>query len=224
MPPKILARQSVDEAARTPCAVSDSTGRALRRARAGGISSTVCRVLGSLLVVWAAGSAGSAAGIAAQQQRILFIWGGVDARGVPYLDPSFVLMGSPHLPRADGPHRITGRDVHDAELFSLRFEMPEVADGDGSSSFVFFLPAREEWAELLASITLSGPGGSFTLDRSSDRPMAILRIPETGRIRRFVRNLPPGPEAREAAERLAAETGLELLFSRGIPDPADWRR
>lgn len=178
---------------------------------------------GGLLIAWGIACAGGGT-IAARQERVLLLWGGVDARGVPHLDPAFVLEGSPYVPREDGPHRIDGRDMRGAELFSLRFEMPEVADGDGSSSFVFSLPVQGEWADRLASITLSGPGGVFTLDRSSDHPMAILRSTETGRIRRFVRDLPPGPEAREAAELLAAETGFELLFSRGIPDPADWRR
>ena len=56
--------------------------------------------------------------------------------------------------------RITGRDADGGELFSLSFEMPEVADGDGSSSFVFALPVRAGWAGELASITLSGPGGA----------------------------------------------------------------
>ena len=181
-------------------------------------------VPGTALAAWGLACAGGGGAIGAQQQRVLLVWGGVDARGVPHLDPSFVLEGSPYVPRSEGPHGITGFAGNDEELFSLRFEMPEVADGDGSSSFVFSLPAREEWADRLARITLSGPGGSFTLDRDSDLPMAILRNPETGRIRRFVRDLPPGPAALEAAERLAAETGFDLLFSRGIPDPADWRR
>ena len=158
------------------------------------------------------------------QQRVLFLWGGADARGAPHLDPAFVLDAPPSLPRADGPHRITGRDADGAELFALRFEMPVIADGDGSSSFVFALPVREGWADALASITLSGPGGSFTLDRSTDRPMAILRDPESGRIRRIMRDLPPGPAGREAAERAAAEGGWEVIFSRGIPDPGDWGR
>ncbi len=194
-----------------------------RRSNAGGDLSTGCWVWGGLLIAWGFACAGGGT-IAARQEWVLLLWGGVDASGVPHLDPAFVLEGSPHVPRADGPHRIAGRDEQGAELFSLRFEMPVVADGDGSSSFVFSLPAREEWADRLASITLSGPGGSFTLDRGSDHPMAILRSPETGQIRRFVRDLPPGPAARETAERLAAETGFELVFSRGIPDPADWRR
>lgn len=158
------------------------------------------------------------------QQRVLFLWGGADAQGAPHLDPAFVIDAPPSLPRTDGPHRITGRDEDGAELFALRFEMPVIADGDGSSSFVFALPVREGWADALASITLSGPGGSFTLDRSTDLPMAILRDPESGRIRRIMRDLPPGPTGREAAERAGAEGGWEVIFSRGIPDPADWGR
>ena len=160
----------------------------------------------------------------AHQERVLFLWGGVDPEGVPHLDPAFVFDAPASLPRSEGPHRITGRDTDGAELFALRFEMPTIADGDGSSSFVFLLPVREEWADALASITLSGPGGSFTLDRDSDQPMAILRNPETGQIRQIVRDLPPGPEGREAAERLGAETGFVVSFSRGIPDRADWKR
>ena len=190
--------------------------------RVSSLSATL--VWGGLLAVWGIACAWGGGAIGAQQQRVLLLWGGVDATGVPHLDPSFVLDGSPYIPGSEGPHRITGRDENGAELFSLRFEMPEVADGDGSSSFVFSVPAREEWADRLASITLSGPGGSFTLDRNTDLPMAILRNPESGQIRQFVRDLPPGPAALEAAERLAAETGFELFFSRGIPDPADWRR
>lgn len=160
----------------------------------------------------------------ATQPRVLFLWGGVDAEGIPHLDPAFVLDAPASLPRTEGPHRLAGHDVAGAELFSLRFEMPVVADGDGSSSFVFALPVREGWAGALESITLSGPGGSFTLDRNTDRPMAILRNPETGQIRQIMRDLPPGPAGLEAAERMGTETGFEVLFSRGIPDPADWRR
>lgn len=166
----------------------------------------------------------SAMTTAAHQERVLFLWGGVDPGGTPHLDPAFVLDAPPSLPSSDGPHRITGRGADGAELFALRFPMPVIADGDGSSSFVFAIPVREEWAEALSSITLSGPGGSFTLDRNSDRPMAILRNPETGQIRQIMRDLPTGPAGREAAERAGAETGFEVLFSRGIPDPADWKR
>ena len=158
------------------------------------------------------------------QQRALLLSGGIDATGTPHLDPAFVLDAPPSPPEGEGRHTITGRDAIGAELFSLRFEMPVIADGDGSSSFVFAVPVEEGWAERLASITLDGPGGSFTLDRTTDLPMAILRDPATGQIRQITRDLPPGRAGREAAEALAAETGFELFFSRGIPDPADWRR
>ena len=107
------------------------------------------------------------------QQRALLLSGGIDATGTPHLDPAFVLDAPPSPPEGEGRHTITGRDANGAELFSLRFEMPVIADGDGSSSFVFAVPVEEGWAERLASITLDGPGGSFTLDRSTDRPMAI---------------------------------------------------
>ncbi len=179
----------------------------------------------ALWFVLAAAAFACAHGSAAtSEQRVLFISGGADARGTPHLDPAFVLDAPPSLPEGEGLHLITGRDAGGTELFSLRFEMPVIADGDGSGSFVFAVPVEEGWADRLASITLEGPGGSATLDRSTDRPMAILRDPATGQIRQITRDLPPGPAGREAAETLAAETGFDLFFSRGIPEPADWRR
>ena len=72
-------------------------------------------------------------------------------------------------------------------------------------------------AGTLASIPLSGGGRSDTLDMDTDRPMAILRDPATGQIRRILRQLPPGPAGFEAAASLAAGAGLEVFFSRGIP-------
>lgn len=160
----------------------------------------------------------------ATQQRVLFLWGGADASGILHLDPAFVLDAPPSPSEGEGRYTITGRDTDGADLFSLRFEMPVIADGDGSGSFVFAVPVQEGWADRLVSITLEGPGGSFTLDRSTDRPMAILRDPTSGQIRQITRDLPPGRAGREAAEALAAETGFELFFSRGIPDAADWQR
>ena len=79
----------------------------------------------------------------------------------------------PVLPNAAGEHRITGRSDTGNELFFLRFGLPEVADGDGSSSFAFVLPVESGWAGNLASVTLSGPDGSVTLDSDTDIPMSI---------------------------------------------------
>ena len=154
----------------------------------------------------------------------LLLWGGVAADSVPYLEPVFVVNAPPTLPDSAGEHRITGRTANGRQLFSFSFAMPEVADGDGSSSFAFVLPARPGWAGALASITLSGPGGSVTVDGESDLPMAILRNPRTGQVRGILRDLPPATQAARAAAGRTAGPGLEVLFSRGIPDAAAWRR
>ena len=119
----------------------------------------------------------------------LLLWGGMDAEGEPFLHPAFVVDASPALPESDGPYRITGRTASGDELFDLNFAMPEVADGDGSSSFAFVLPVEPGWAGDLASITLSGPGGSFALDSDSGVPMAILLDPSTGQVRGILVNV-----------------------------------
>ena len=121
-----------------------------------------------------------------------------------------------------GDYALIGRG--DGELFRLSFTMPEVADGDGGSFFVFALPVRPEWASALASITLAGPDGSVTLNGESDRPMAILRNPSTRQVRGFLRDLPRAAQAAMDAAERAVGPGLEVIFSRGIPDAADWRR
>lgn len=153
----------------------------------------------------------------------LLLWGGVDSAGTPHLNPAFVVDAPPALPDSTGPYRITGRTANSGELFALTFTMPEVADGDGSSSFAFVLPARPGWDGNLASITLSGPSGSFTLHNGSDIPMAILREPRNGQVRAILRGPPSATRAAADAEVTGAR-GLELLFSHGIPDVEAWRR
>ena len=155
----------------------------------------------------------------------LLLWGGVDADGAPFLEPAFVMDAPALLPEDPGDHRITGRTADSAELFSLSFAMSEVADGGGSSGFAFAVPVQSSWAGALASITLSGPGGSFTLDADSDRAMAILRNPRTGQVRGILRDLPVADGVQvDAVAVPGAGEGLEMLFSRGIPDAAAWRR
>ena len=169
------------------------------------------------------GDAGAA--LVAEAATSLLLWGGVDSTGTPYIEPSFVVDAPPALPASSGEYAITGRTASGGELFSLSFTMPETADGDGSSSFAFALPARPGWAGTLASITLTGPGGTVTLDGESDRSMAILRNPRTGQIRGILRGVPAPADAQaDAAAELGGGPGLEVLFSRGIPDAAAWRR
>lgn len=157
--------------------------------------------------------------------RNLLLWGGIDADGVPFLDPVFVIHAPPSLPRSIGEHVVIGRAGDGTVLFSLPFEMPVVADGDGSSSFVFMLPVEPGWAGSLASVTLTGPGGSATLDENTNRPMAIVRDTATGRIQGILRDLPPTVMTQEVADTAVFRTSMsEVLFSRGIPGPGAWRR
>ena len=162
------------------------------------------------------------AAVFAASAASLLLWGGADSVGTPYLEPAFVIDAPPALPDSAGEHRIAGRDASGEELFSLRFAMPDVADSDGSSFFAFALPMRSGWEGELASITLSGPGGSFALDGDTDRPMAILRNPRNGQVRGFLRDLPAADRAALAPQ--AGLGSLDVLFSRGIPDAAAWSR
>ena len=54
--------------------------------------------------------------------------------------------------------------------------------------------------------------------------MAILRDPRSGQVRGFLSDLPPATQAAMDAAGQTAEPGLEVLFSRGIPDAGAWRR
>ena len=154
----------------------------------------------------------------------LLLWGGVDSTGTPFLEPAFAVNAPSALPASAGEFTINGRDGGGGGLFSLRFAMPVVADGDGSSSFAFILPVQPGWQSDLASIALSGPGGSATLDGDTDVVMAILRNPRTGQVRAFLRDLPPRIQAAMDVVGRAAGPGLEVFFSRGIPGAEAWRR
>ena len=95
------------------------------------------------------------------------------------------------------------------------------------------VPADLSWADELAGITLSGPGGSVTLDEDTDRPVTLLRDRRTGQIRGILHGGSTTAATRDnAASALsrvlgAEEFGLQLepdveaLTSRGLPDPKD---
>lgn len=161
--------------------------------------------------------------------RSLLLWGGVSGEGVPWLEPAFVLDAPPSPPVGGGNYRIRGRNASGDELFALSFDMWRIADGDGGSGFAFAVPVRSGWAGELASLTLSGPGGSFTLDGESGEsglvaPAAIVRDPATRQVRGILRDPSPAGLAGAVEEALAVDPALEVLVSRGIPDPADWNR
>ena len=154
----------------------------------------------------------------------LLLWGGIGPDGVPYLEPAFVVDAPPSPPRSGGDYRLTGRSGAGTELFSLAFAMPEVADGDGSSSFAFVLPAGAGWEDNLTAIALDGPGGAITLDGETDLAMAILRNPGNGQVRGILRDPPPPGQVAAAAAPGAPGSILEVLFSRGLPGAEAWRR
>ncbi|MCY3698860.1 MAG: Ig-like domain-containing protein [Gemmatimonadetes bacterium] len=156
--------------------------------------------------------------------RTLLVSGGADADGAPHLDPAFVVDARPLLPHAPGPYTLTGRRADGSELFSLRFDMGVIWDGDGESGFTFALPVEPAWETALASLSLAGPGGSVEIAEGSEPPMAILRDPGTGEVRAIFRDLPSGPLAQSAAEDLAPEPGLDVLVSSGLPGASAWRR
>jgi len=162
--------------------------------------------------------------LAAAPVRSLLLWGGVDKTGTPFFNPAFVVDASPALPDSAGDYNVTGRDASGRELFSLSFAMPVALSEEAEvSSFVFALPAQPGWADALASVTLSGPAGTLTLDGDSDVPMAILRDPRTGQVRGFLRD--PSITNEVAADAVGVTaSGLEVLFSRGIPGGAAWKR
>ena len=162
--------------------------------------------------------------VASASARSLLLWGGADADGTPFLNPVFVVEAPPALPDSTGAYTLTGRTAHETELFSFSFAMPRAADGDRGSGFAFVLPAEPGWAGELAGVTLAGPGGTFALNDDSDVPTAILRDPRTGQVRGILREVPPPARAAMDAAERSAEPELEMLFSRGLPDAAAWRR
>ena len=178
----------------------------------------------------------TAAAVTAESRgRTLLVWGGVDAAGIPFLDPAFVVNAPPTLPRLAGPYTLTGRTADGEALFSTAFDMMEVMDGDGGSGFVFALPVSAAWADRLSAIELSAPAGVATLDRTSSSPTALLRDPGTGRVRGILRDLASrgdhlGTLAGVAADpgaiasALPAAAGLEILISFGLPASNHWKR
>ena len=155
--------------------------------------------------------------------RSLLVWGGVSAAGTPHLRPAFVVDAPPSVPDSGGEYRLTGRSADGTELFSLTLAIPAAADGGGRASFAYALPVVPGW-EALATLTLTGPGGSATLDGDTDQPTVILRDPRTGQIRAITQEWPAATQAGRDAATRSGGPGLEVLFSSGLPRAVAWRR
>jgi len=158
---------------------------------------------------------------AAAPVRSLLLWGGTDAEKGPHLEPAFVVDAPPSPPEQPGPWTIKGRDASGGVLFSLPFAMPEIADGgEGAGGFAYTLPVRPGW-ETLASITLSGPDGTATLDESTDRPISIWRDRD-GKVRAILHGNPVQADSDSIGP--LAGVALDVMTSRGIPSARAWRR
>ena len=149
----------------------------------------------------------------------LLIWGGTDAASKPYLEPIFEVDTRPALPKEPGPWQLAGHSANGDMLFRLIFAMPVIADGDGSSSFAFVVSLQQEQAQLLSSVTLSGPDGSYTIDKEYNTPMAIVMDQNSGQVTGFLDNYDPLNDPRIAAISNKVGGGTQrVLFSRGIPN------
>ena len=151
--------------------------------------------------------------------RSMLLWGGIGEGGNLFLEPAFVVDAAPALPDSAGDHGLDGTSSDGRSLFSLSFTMPEPADGEGGGAFVFVLPLQPGWTDALSRITLSGPGGSVSLDSKSNRPMAILMDSRRRSVRGILRDLPaPAGTRADVWAELSPGRGIDVLFSRGIPD------
>ena len=146
----------------------------------------------------------------------LLLWGGTETDGTPFLRPAFAVDAPPSPPPSDGPHRLVGRTTDGEVAFSFGFEMTPVADREGRAGFVFAIPHSAERDGILGAIELSGPAGSATLDRTTDRPSVILRERDGGRVRAILLDRMPAVTAAEGAPGLSPD--VEVLFSRGLPE------
>ena len=98
------------------------------------------------------------------------------------------------------------------------FSMPEVADGDRSSSFALVLPGGPGGGGDRAGTTLAPPGGSLVLDGDTSRPLRILLDPGTGQVRGILREVSP-PDGTALVPRADGDS-IDTRSSRGLPEEA----
>ena len=144
----------------------------------------------------------------------LLLWGGVDEQGELVLKPAFVVDAKSAVVPTPGPYSLTGRDGDGRTLFSLSFEMAGLSDLGDAKAFAHLLPVEAVWRGALASIELSGPEGEVTVDTETDDPMTILRDPDSGQFRAFLRGVRPDG---------SFDPNLTALRSRGLPVVAEGR-
>ena len=145
----------------------------------------------------------------------LLVWGARSPSGELSMAPALLVEGRSLLPEARGDYTLTGLDDAQREIFSISFDMDELADAEeGAGIFVFLLPVEPGW-EALTSLVLAGPGDApFTLDGDTEATMALIRDLRSGQVR-AIRG--------DFAERPPAPPGHVVRWSRGVPDRESWR-
>ena len=155
-------------------------------------------------------------------ERSLLLWGGsLDRSGTPLLEPSFSRQRAPGASERGRSVRAEWTD--DRGRGAVRAQLRHAGGvGRGAPSLVFALPAPAEWAGRLATITLSGPGGSVSLDGRQGAAMSVLRDARTGRVTGMLRG--QGADAAADAATRAGMSTAEVLLSAGVPEAEGWRR
>lgn len=147
----------------------------------------------------------------------LLLWGFVDESGQVNLKPAFMVNAPVTLPQESGPYRLTGNSATGGTLFTLDFDMEEIADGEGGF-FAFTVPMNADWLPRLERMTLEGPEGTVSIDRGTGPAGALLLDRATGRVRGI---LTDGIDSTQDAAFIRSslpDTGLEIVISRGVPD------
>ena len=129
--------------------------------------------------------------LAPQTESTVLLWGGMDGRRLR-LWPAFVWEAAIKLPEGSGRYRLDGLSDDGTRLFSLSFD-PDPVD-HGGAGFLFAIPFDPSWRDALDRITLSGPEGTVTVDRSAGERAAIV-TGASGRIRSIVPDFPTGAAA-----------------------------
>ena len=152
----------------------------------------------------------------------LLLWGGTDQEGTPYLNPVFALEMPPLLPTLGGQYQLEGRSTEGELLFSLSFDMKEADHYEERGGFTFAIPSNPEWIDTLAEVSLVGPGGSTTIDVTTNRPATILQERTTGYVRAILWHESATMAATNIANTLRSlqlqpDLEIQVLYSRGIP-------
>lgn len=136
----------------------------------------------------------------------LLLWGRA-GDGEVLLDPAFMTDLPATLPDFPGPYRLDGLGPGGQLRFSLSFAPRPTEFGGGS--FLFAVPFNARRDGALDRVVLSGPGGSFTLERSGAPPVAIVTDRRTGRLRGVLRNW--------SGDHDLLDGDTEVTISEGLP-------